>query len=471
MAVGRCRAGGRAVGELAVGGSFPRKDDDAKKVILSPAAPVPLSAAVFSATSTIRRFLISAAVFLACAAGLAAPASAGLRDYPFRVEQVKGARYFELVAHNQGPATMTLYMTISGENIASDVVWPITRAVPPFSSVSLAKLFSEDPKKSGGKIRWTESIQYGDYRAVHSPDAKYRLPYKDGEAHRITQAYGDPLTSHIGHHHQHAVDFAMAEGTAIVASRDGIVVDVTLDYDTGGMYLDLRDKANAVAIQHDDGTIAHYGHLSKRRSPVTIGQHVTAGTVIGYAGNTGYSSGPHLHYAVTKPEVLADGRVVHVALPVKFYVDTWTLPFEPRRGALVTASYSQDAAMRAAKAPADAGQKLSPEPPQASLIPVKALPVEASGHSATASEASVAMITNAAMLPEQAAAVPVQRTAVALVVEPAPLPPSQVSQPAQISAQHPVDHGTPGLLEAALVLLAGAFTLAIPAFFWKQARA
>ena len=80
---------------------------------------------------------------------------------------------------------------------------------------------AEDPKKSGGKIRWTESIQYGDYRAVHSPDAKYRLPYKDGEAHRITQAYGDPLTSHIGHHHQHAVDFAMAEGYS--SPRSGLL--------------------------------------------------------------------------------------------------------------------------------------------------------------------------------------------------------------------------------------------------------
>ena len=236
------------------------------------------------------------------------------------------------MAHNQGPATMTLYLTIAGENVASDVAWPITRAIPPFSSVALGKLFPEDPKKPA-KLGYTRSIQYGDYRAVHSPEAKYRLPYKDGDAHRITQAYGDPLTTHLGHHNQHAVDFAMPEGTPIVATRDGVVIDVTLDYDTGGMYLDLRDKANAVAIQHDDGTVAHYGHLSKRTSPVTSGQHVTAGTVIGYAGNTGYSSGPHLHYAVTKPDVLADGRVAHVALPVKFYVDTWTLPFEPRRGA------------------------------------------------------------------------------------------------------------------------------------------
>lgn len=296
------------------------------------------SGAMFFRTPSIRRFIATAALLIACAAGLVAPAAAGLRDYPFRVERIAARGYFELMAHNEGPATMTVHMTISGENIASDVAWPITRAVPPYTSVSLSRSFPEDPKKPA-KLGYTESIQYGDFRAAHPAETKYRLPYQDGVAHRITQAYGDPLTTHVGHHHQHAVDFAMPEGTAIVATRDGVVIDVTLDYDTGGLYLDLRDKANGVAIQHADGTVAHYGHLSKRTSPVKMGQRVTAGTVIGYAGNTGFSSGPHLHYAVTKPEVLADGRVAHVALPVRFYVDTWTPPFEPRRGALVTASY------------------------------------------------------------------------------------------------------------------------------------
>ena len=116
------------------------------------------SGAVFSATPGIRRFLSRAALAIACAAGVVAPAAAGLRDYPFRVEQVKGAKHFELVAHNQGPATMTLYMTISGENVASDVAWPITKAVPAFSSVSLGKLFPEDPTKRA-RLGYTQSIQ------------------------------------------------------------------------------------------------------------------------------------------------------------------------------------------------------------------------------------------------------------------------------------------------------------------------
>src|SRR5688500_7386140 len=104
--------------------------------------------AMFCAVSRIRRFLTLAALGLACAAGFAAPASAGLRDYPFRVEQIKSSRHLELIAHNQGPATMTIYLTISGENVASDIAWPITRAIPPFSSVALGRLFPEDPKKA-----------------------------------------------------------------------------------------------------------------------------------------------------------------------------------------------------------------------------------------------------------------------------------------------------------------------------------
>ena len=428
---------------------------------------------MLSSAHSVRRWLRRVALVIACAFGVAAPVSAGLGDYPFRIERVKGDKYFELIAHNRGPATITLYITMSGENIASDVTWPVTKAVPAYSSLALGKLFPQDPKKPA-RLGYSQSIQYGDYRATHSPEAKYRLPYQDGAAHRITQAYGDPLTTHIGHHSQHAIDFAMPEGTPVVATRDGVIIDVTLEYDTGGMYSDLRDKANAVAIQHEDGTVAHYGHLSKRTSPVKFGEHVTAGTVIGYAGNTGYSSGPHLHYAVTKPEVLADGRVAHVALPVKFYVDSWTLPFDLRRGALVTASYSQDAAMRAAKTPAEAGKRLLPEAAaqahaNANANAVRTLPASAAGQPGSAPEAP-APVTVARMPADAPSAMPVRRVAVEATVAPVPQADQQVPRQPPPVVTAPVADSSFGMLEMALIVFGALFSVIVPFFFWRLLR-
>ncbi|HYC46369.1 MAG TPA: M23 family metallopeptidase [Burkholderiales bacterium] len=310
----------------------------------------------------IRAIAGSIFLLLVCAFVLvASSAEAGLRDYPYRLETVKNGRFYELIAHNEGPATITLHLTVGGENVGSDVKWPVTRALKAHTATAIAKLFAEDRSKAA-RFNYTESIQFGDFRAIHASETAYRLPYAEGAAFRITQAYGDSLTTHVGHQSEHAVDFATPEGTPIVAARGGTVIDVTLRYESGGLSTDLRDKANGIAILHEDGTVGQYGHLAKRDPLVKAGQRVTAGTVIGYSGNTGYSSGPHLHFAVTRPEIMADGRVGHVSLPVKFYVDTATLPFEPRRGLLVTASYAQDSAPRIASAS-------RPEPHQGSAVP------------------------------------------------------------------------------------------------------
>ena len=98
----------------------------------------------------------------------------------------------------------------------------------------------------------------------------------------ITQRFGDTFTDPKGHK---GIDYALPLGTPVLAAADGIVEKAGVD-NTG--------YGNVIIIRHlwTDGTV--YAHL--RNWSVQVGQKVKAGEIIGYSGNTGNSTGPHLHF-------------------------------------------------------------------------------------------------------------------------------------------------------------------------------
>lgn len=110
----------------------------------------------------------------------------------------------------------------------------------------------------------------------------YRQPFEGDWP--ITQKYGEKITSsfHTG------IDYGCPSGTPILASNDGTVVIAKTDQSSNGGY------GKYVIIQHSDGKATLYGHLTN--FIVTIGQKVKQSEVIGYSGNTGNSTGPHLHF-------------------------------------------------------------------------------------------------------------------------------------------------------------------------------
>lgn len=103
----------------------------------------------------------------------------------------------------------------------------------------------------------------------------------------VTSVFGsrdDPFT---GGRVMHAgIDLAAAEGTQVVAPAAGTITQAG---DNGGY-------GNFIAIDHGRGIVTQYGHLS--RVLVKAGDRVTRGQHIGALGNTGRSTGPHLHYEV-----------------------------------------------------------------------------------------------------------------------------------------------------------------------------
>ena len=117
-----------------------------------------------------------------------------------------------------------------------------------------------------------------------------RLPYANPAPGKpITSRFGNRMDPFLGRLAMHAgIDFRAATGGEIRSSGSGTV---TVAASSGGY-------GNMVEIDHGFGISTRYGHMS--RILVKEGQSVGAGDLIGLAGSTGRSTGPHLHYEVRR---------------------------------------------------------------------------------------------------------------------------------------------------------------------------
>lgn len=262
------------------------------------------------------------------------------QNYPFSIETEKEGEGLRIVARNNGPAPISIKLSITdSQNIAPDRSFPVYAVVPPGGGTLYLARIRPAAAGVGYSFRTQSSWVLGDLNARQSPDAMYRLPYQDGAAFPIGQAYGGPITTHTTPDSQYAVDIGMPQGAPVVAARDGVVIYTEAGQVYGGQSPDMMTKANEVRIQHIDGTIAVYAHLAHGGVFVYPGQRVTAGTQIGLAGSTGYSSGPHLHFVIQTVAQSGD-HLTMVSLPFQFYVGNPPAVFAPQFGILASAEYS-----------------------------------------------------------------------------------------------------------------------------------
>ena len=194
------------------------------------------------------------------------------------------------------PVEVTLRLTRM-VNVAGVGKGVIRKTVPANSRVRVATL---SKRQAGGPIMFKHSFSYA---LLFSPEPDqpgtvdgpaYALPWRGGPF-RISQGAGGDF-SHNSPSGRYAVDIAMPVGTPIVAARAGTVVKIR-----NGQGGRLPDPAgNHVRVEHDDGTHSAYLHLSRGSVRVKPGQRVEVGTLLGKSGNTGRSTGPHLHFVVQK---------------------------------------------------------------------------------------------------------------------------------------------------------------------------
>ena len=111
----------------------------------------------------------------------------------------------------------------------------------------------------------------------------------------ITSACGERVNPILGKRENHnGLDIAVAEGTAVIAVKSGKVTEVR----TSATYGKLLE------YETTDGYTVMYAHLSKVL--VQEGEMVKQGQKVAESGNTGLSTGPHLHYSLWKGEKLLD---------------------------------------------------------------------------------------------------------------------------------------------------------------------
>lgn len=212
------------------------------------------------------------------------------------IQPVDVAGGTELRATNNAPFPITVDFDLTPINMRLVANGGEHWVLQPGQSETLARLQVSDPAKPAD-YRYRTSWARGDYRVQHDDNYVYRLPYQRGFGFAVTQSYNGEFSHHGDS--SYAVDFAMPEGTPIVAAREGVVVGVRADSTVGGPDRRYEDAANYVVIQHADGTFAEYLHLQPHGVRVGLGERVDRGQVIGLSGNTGFSGGPHLHFMVS----------------------------------------------------------------------------------------------------------------------------------------------------------------------------
>jgi murein DD-endopeptidase MepM/ murein hydrolase activator NlpD len=212
-----------------------------------------------------------------------------------------GGQPLEFFATKRGyQAVFATALDINEDHILVEVAGgptPISVPVVP-TTFKESKLWVEDELANPGPEERRQIDE--DNRAITASYAKaseapaftraFRRP-----AGTVTSTFGEWRTFNDGHRSQHlGLDLSAREGARVTAIDDGTVALVRETFLAG----------NVVVIAHGGGISSLYFHLSKIK--VAEGDKVTQGTLLGLAGHTGRTTGPHIHLSIHVPGGMVD---------------------------------------------------------------------------------------------------------------------------------------------------------------------
>ncbi len=233
----------------------------------------------------------------------------------FRVILEKTDDGVTLIMKSDYCSEFTVTLEADLNNLTSSPPVPFIADAKGRTSFVLAR-FKVTDKTKPWRYNYRYYWEYGGRRDSTTNDADYAIPFRPGR-YAVLQGPGGSYSHFRGSGSENAIDWDVPEGTVVCAAREGRVVGVRDDSTFSGPNPKFKPLGNYVIIKHADGTFADYHHLQSGGAKVKIGDQVKVGQPIGLSGNTGYSTKPHLHFAVFQA---INGKKV-LSLPFRLKTD------------------------------------------------------------------------------------------------------------------------------------------------------
>ncbi len=218
----------------------------------------------------------------------------------------------DTISIKQGDAKEDLFVFKTLKYVASNKSAKIVKDVPTESELAAAKTPKPFKSRVGSRQlasaepEYEEPVRVSSSRSVvRSSSIKFNHPIRN--AGYVSSSFGYRVRPKgqggYGSKNHKGIDLAVSTGTKVYPAAPGVVKKTGYSWSQG----------NYVIVSHGGGYETHYYHLNNRRPIVRTGQSVPVNQIIGYSGDTGISTGPHLHFQIEK-----NGRAVDPADYVTF---------------------------------------------------------------------------------------------------------------------------------------------------------
>lgn len=202
---------------------------------------------------------------------------------------------FIVYADNSEYCPVTIEVNFDLKNVEIDTMHKTTFLIKENSKKTLLTTVKVIDKTKKSKFGYSYSSNLGNnLQTEYEEDFSYSLPFLKGNSFTLDQGYNGKFS----HQNENSLDFKMPVGTPITAVREGVVVKIVQNNVLVCPKKECAKYNNFIIIYHNDGTFTEYTHLKKNGAKVKVGDKVTEGQIIACSGNTGWSSGPHLHLVI-----------------------------------------------------------------------------------------------------------------------------------------------------------------------------